>query len=484
MNLRLTASAGLLLLGSLLLQPHGQVQHVPTLRAFWAAAAVMGLGFLLSRRLERVPPAAFWGVAIACRLLLLPMEPGDDIWRYLWEGKIQTEGFSPYHLAPDAAELAALRPAWWPQINFPSVTALYPPLTELLFRLLAELGPGVLLFKSSFLLADLGVCRLLTARFGRERSLLYGWNPMVIVSFAGGGHFDSWFLLPLVAGWLLEERERPLRGGRLLSALLIGISLAIKWVSLPLLVFLAGQELRAGPLRRSLPRALAVAAAGGLPLLLSSLFFCSPAACPLVPTSSNFVSQGRSAEFLPHLVGQLWPASLQSNAPYGLLLAAVVAVLLLCGGTLGTFALRTFSALLLLSPIVHFWYFTWLVPFAVPRGNGGVRLVSLSGFVYFVLLSRRPDWWLSDGERALLWLPFLLGWLWTGWTCWRERSAATAGIRPGSRRSSSRCRRCSRSSGSAPRSDPRSGPAAADRGDGAAPRSRAPDPEPPDPAAG
>jgi hypothetical protein len=62
---------------------------------------------------------------------------------------------------------------------------------------------------------------------------------------------------------------------------------------------------------------------------------------------------------------------------------------------------------------MHSWYFTWLVPFAVPSQNWGVRLGSLSIFVYFVLPSRVPAWQLTLAERLLLWLPFVMGWLWT-----------------------------------------------------------------------
>jgi hypothetical protein len=52
-----------------------------------------------------------------------------------------------------------------------------------------------------------------------------------------------------------------------------------------------------------------------------------------------------------------------------------------------------------------------MVPFAVPSQNWGVRLVSLSAFVYFVLPSRLPDWRLTLAERLVLWLPLVLGWL-------------------------------------------------------------------------
>jgi hypothetical protein len=71
--------------------------------------------------------------------------------------------------------------------------------------------------------------------------------------------------------------------------------------------------------------------------------------------------------------------------------------------------------LMLLSPIIHGWYFVWLIPFAVPRGNWGARLVSLSAFVYFALPSAGPAWMLSDLQRLMLWLPLILGAPWNAW---------------------------------------------------------------------
>ena len=92
-RLRLSASALLLIGGALWMAPHGDLFHPAQLLPFWGAAAVMGLGFALSWTLPAVPRALFWAVAVLARLALLPMEPGDDIWRYLWEGGIQLQGF-------------------------------------------------------------------------------------------------------------------------------------------------------------------------------------------------------------------------------------------------------------------------------------------------------------------------------------------------------------------------------------------------------
>jgi alpha-1,6-mannosyltransferase len=410
-------------------QSNCRFTDIPTLHRFWVAAGVMGAGFALTWRFQAISSIWFWGVAIVTRLLLLPMEPGDDFWRYLWEGHIQTLGFSPYHFAPNAPELEAYRTVWWSQINHADVSAIYPPMTQLGFWMLAAIAPNLYLFKIAFVLPDLVICGLLNRRFGTVRSLLYAWNPMIIYSFAGGAHYDSWFILPLVVAWLIFDRKSSIQRSFnwVWSALWVGISVAVKWVSLPMLGFLlwrsqsasvgAARPLSLGePLRQFKPwQALLIAILGALPMILASLPFCRFSHCPLIPTSSVFVSYGRSAEFIPHFIAKVWQSSLQNNSIYLFPLALFVLWLTLRAKHFQQFTEWYWFGLLTLTPIIHFWYFTWIVPFSVPSQNWGVRLVSLSAFIYFVLLSRIPDWRLTESERLLLWLPFVLGWLWSVW---------------------------------------------------------------------
>lgn len=412
----LVLSTVCLILGSVWSVPHGDFLNDPAaVPQFWIAMGIMGLGFGLSWGLHSLTAVWFWGVAIATRLLLLGMFPSDDIWRYLWEGYIQTQGFSPYELAPDAAILTPLRTDWWGQINHPDVSAIYPPIAQFGFRLLAGLTPSVLLFKAAFTAADLAICWLLCQRFGYRATALYAWNPLVIYSFAGGGHYDSWFLLPIVAAWLWYERPYgrslasppPLHA--LGSALLLGVSVAIKWISLPILSFLAWQSLKQKQWRLT----LGVALAGLLPFGLSAIPFCNLASCPLVPTESVFVNYGRSAEFIPHLVASVWEASRWENRLFAVPLMVAVVALLWRAPRFGQFAQAYLLALLTLSPIIHGWYFAWLMPFGVASRNLGVTLVSFSAFVYFALPHRvalgNTSWVLTNPERWALWLPLVVG---------------------------------------------------------------------------
>ncbi|MGF1461080.1 MAG: glycosyltransferase family 2 protein, partial [Leptolyngbyaceae cyanobacterium] len=127
-------SAVFLLVGTVGCLPHGDFLKDPAaVPQFWLGSAVMGLGFILSWQVRSLSALWFWGVAIATRHLILAMYPGDDIWRYLWEGVVQTQGFSPYDYAPNAAILAPLRTPWWPEINHPDTSAIYPPITQVGF---------------------------------------------------------------------------------------------------------------------------------------------------------------------------------------------------------------------------------------------------------------------------------------------------------------------------------------------------------------
>ena len=416
----LWAIAALMLLGSAIALPHGDFLNQPdAVPVFWQGMSLMSLGFVLAWGLGKVGSGWFWLLAIAPRLVLLAMYPSDDIWRYLWEGHIQNLGFNPYLLPPTADVLLPFRSNWWAdrwaEINHPELAAIYPPIAQLWFRLLAAIAPSVLLFKSTFVAADLGICWLLSRRFGYLATLIYAWNPLVIYSFAGGGHYDSLFLLPLVAAWLASSSEKSAGAEKsasskapTISALLLGVSIAIKWMSLPVLALITWRE--GG---RSWQQGGRLLLLGLLPMAVATLPFCTWAGCPVVPLSSPFVTYGRSAALIPQLVGEVWPSSIRANWIYVLPLVA----LLLGGGVrslpVGKFTERYFVALMLLSPVIHAWYFTWLAPFAVASRSWGAKLVSLSAFVYFALphglATGSQSWMLSGVQRCGLWGPFVLG---------------------------------------------------------------------------
>jgi hypothetical protein len=376
----------------------------------------MCLGFLLALRLPGIPAVWFWSVAIGTRFILLWMTPGTDIYRYIWEGEVQNHGFSPYCLAPSSESLAPLRNHIWQLVKFKEVSAIYPPLAELLLRLATFISATVMSLKLLFVVADLVTCRLLAQRFGCANALIFAWNPLVIYSFAGGGHYDSVFVLSLTAAWLLWERKGSSPAGRLASIACMGAGVALKWLCLPLV----GWELWQIARRDGPKWALRASLVAVLPLAASwAVVAAGSWSCSLLP--ADFVRVARSAEALPAFAAWILPPehSFNRNDFYLGVFLLVSAFLLWRQGSVRRAGQTVLAAALLTTPMFHAWYAAWLVPLAVGDRNRGAIALSISSFVYFWLhhTAGQPGgiWKQSAAEKLLLWGPFVIGLAWQKW---------------------------------------------------------------------
>ena len=73
----------------------------PMVLLLWTAGAVYIVS--VAQSLRRPPSVRFaLGVSILARLILIPSTPiqEDDIYRYLWDGRVVAEGVSPYLYSP------------------------------------------------------------------------------------------------------------------------------------------------------------------------------------------------------------------------------------------------------------------------------------------------------------------------------------------------------------------------------------------------
>jgi len=152
-------------------------------------------------------------LAIAFRAPLWTVEPtlSDDVHRYRWEGKVQQHGWNPYVIAPNDPRLAALRDHEWEVMPGREIPAIYPPVSELLFRADWKVFPDPISLKIPLELADLLVIVLLAWMFRGDpqrnfRLAVYAWNPLVIVEFAGSSHNDVLAVLGIVCGLVMLEK--------------------------------------------------------------------------------------------------------------------------------------------------------------------------------------------------------------------------------------------------------------------------------------
>ncbi|GAB5562537.1 MAG: hypothetical protein SynsKO_41840 [Synoicihabitans sp.] len=407
------AGGFLLLIGAWLMSAHGDFAVAGTVPKFLAAATVMGAGWMLAATPRKISWGWFVAVAVVARVALLPMTPGDDVWRYLWEGRIQLAGFSPYLFAPTAPELAELRDVTWLGINHAEATAIYPPIAQLVLRFSAAVFGTVMGLKLIFIIADLAVCGLLAKRFGMGQAVLYAWNPLVIYVGAGGAHYEPVLLLAMVAGWLAYEKCHhngdTFAGG---SAWWLGVAAGVKWITAPLLAWVVWAKVK----RREFGSAIVLALLGALPVALALLWFKIDfgAIGPLAP--KTFVKEARTSELFPWLLEIGWPASAYKNSWLIVFFAPVAATIFFRARSFRHFSEAFLVALLVFAPSVHAWYFVWIIPFAVASRNLGVRWLGVSGFVYFWLWETQAqtgEWVQSPFEKLLLWGPFLAGYFWS-----------------------------------------------------------------------
>ncbi len=198
-----------------------------------AAAPFLALATLVSQRSTRaattVSPLLLIGGALLMRLLVVAAPPwlSDDLWRYLFEGRVQRAGFSPYVHAPDDPALAALRDDLQARVAYRDIPAVYPPAAQLLFRWLPA---SPLAWKCFVALLDVAFIAWMVRRLARHgdasRVLLYAWNPLVVIEGAASGHLDA---VAWIATLLAVHAAEPLarRAGARSRELAIGAAAAI-----------------------------------------------------------------------------------------------------------------------------------------------------------------------------------------------------------------------------------------------------------------
>jgi len=186
----------------------------------------------------------FWtfGLAAVIQAILIFTRPtlSDDMFRYVWDGRVQAQGISPYRYPPNAPELSQLRD-WkiYPSINRKGVVTVYPPAAEAAYAFLWRISPdNVHWFQAVMAVAGISAGSLLLGLLrdlGRSpaRVLIYLWSPLLAFETAHAAHIDGLVLPFLVGAWWARVRDRD---G--LVGFLLGIATALKFYPALLFPFL------------------------------------------------------------------------------------------------------------------------------------------------------------------------------------------------------------------------------------------------------
>ncbi len=349
-----------------------------------------------------------FSVAFRAILLWTPPVLSDDIYRYIWDGRVQAAGINPYLYPPEAPQLSHLRDdAIYPRINRPWARTIYPPGAQWLFRVVYAARPDSLRFlKATIVAGDILAILLLmlllrTQGSPARRAILYAWHPLAVVELAGSGHLDGVVLPFLLLALLLVQHRRPYQGGALL-----GVATAIKLYPALLMPAL----LRRHGLRLLLPFAAAigllyvspVAASGAkvlgfLPQYLSDpgeRFNSGPGGALAYGLGVLLNRPGEAV--VGTLILALIVVGLRGTKTGNTGLEATIGEVLLLAGTFVTFA-----------QTVHPWYLLWVLPLLAVRPSA--PWLYLSGAIVLSYLKYTDDALRMPLWAALLeYLPFYL----------------------------------------------------------------------------
>ena len=176
----------------------------------------------------------FWTLiafGLLFRFTMLPSQQiqEDDVYRYLWDGKVFAHGINPFKFSPeeinqykslkiqdpvyfhshygenDQSELAFLNDLKWEsdialkymeRINHPEVPTIYPPLAQYVFRFSQQINSDSLFtLRIIFMAFDLMgmvfiILSLRALNLNQNFSLVYFWSPLMIKETYNSTHLD------------------------------------------------------------------------------------------------------------------------------------------------------------------------------------------------------------------------------------------------------------------------------------------------------
>ncbi|WP_197423007.1 glycosyltransferase 87 family protein [Bradyrhizobium valentinum] len=238
----LLAGIGVVLSGLTLVTPYAF--ETAGDNAFIALSILAGLLTIVATGLaERSPTGrALWlivGLGIALRAYVLLFDPllSSDVYRYVWDGRVQAAGINPYRFMPADESLAFLRDRMvFPHINrADTAVTIYPPVAQFFFLIVTRIGESVTTMRLALLACESITVILIVVLLRRidrpvTRVVAYLWHPLPVWEIANNGHVDALMVALMLLGLWIALTGRALRG-----AVVITLSVLVKPYAAPVL---------------------------------------------------------------------------------------------------------------------------------------------------------------------------------------------------------------------------------------------------------
>jgi alpha-1,6-mannosyltransferase len=339
-------------------------------------------------------------------ILFAPPLLSDDVYRYVWDGRVQAAGINPYRYIPSDETLTLLRDeSIYPNINRRDFApTIYPPLAEAIYFLSTRVSESVTWMKATmmgFEAVTIWALMALLASFGlpRQRALIYAWHPLIVWEFAGSGHIDA-IAITFIALALLARR-RQLDGA---AGVALACATLVKFF--PAILFPALYRRWGWKMPVLFVLVIAIAYVPYLSVGVEGVFGYLP---------GYMAEEGMRSGERFFILAAVRKVAGEANIPraaffifVGLIVLGIAAWCVLkpklngIGYIVRAFALAAIFTILL-SPR-YAWYFAWLIPFLCFVPFVPIFYLTVTSFILYAL-------WLGEAERRFaidlaLYIPF------------------------------------------------------------------------------
>jgi hypothetical protein len=205
--------------------------------------SLLSIGVYLSYQNYQNNYFSNWSIitlALASRLVLINTPYSDDLYRYIWEGRVVLEGLNPYLISPNSESLNYLVIQFTDLsnirnlINHPNLPAIYPPVSQYILSFFSYFSHNPQRLQNVFQLIELslllGVYKLIKQHNLPFRNLLlYSFNPIILIYLVSEAHLDIIGVSFCVWAYFYKEKLPKL------SWFLFGLAVLIKYPLLYLL---------------------------------------------------------------------------------------------------------------------------------------------------------------------------------------------------------------------------------------------------------
>ena len=260
-GLALSVSAVLVLLTVRPSLDPARIRPLPLIIGAWLAFLVAAWLLRTVPRRTAVVLILLGGIALQAVAVSAPRAYSNDLYRYMWDGRVQAAGIDPYRYVPTATQLTGLRndflfypgadycvsssyvsshpaaelTAGCTRINRPTVPTIYPPVAEAYFLAVYYLHPAddsSMPIQAATAAAAVLVTVLLLIGLGRigrdvRMAALWAWCPTVVIEAGNSAHVDVLAVGITAAAMLVLATARTTRR-TVAGGILLGLAIATK----------------------------------------------------------------------------------------------------------------------------------------------------------------------------------------------------------------------------------------------------------------